>query len=134
MRLEKVVELRDGVKVTVRELTPKILRNLLVGLPQEELEKQIADFFIHGLEEVISLLGDCIEIEGVSVQELSFSEIEKVWEAFREVNRSFFALLTLTGAISELTFQPKTQSEILKNSASASRKKDLPTSGTTAGV
>ena len=132
MRLEKVVELRDGVKVTVRELTPKILRNLL-SQAENVRELSFRELLAERISEVVGLLGDCLELKGENWENLSFSEIETVINAFKEVNKAFFGLMSLSAILTGAREELSTLSEKLKKPASYSQKEDTGNAGTTAG-
>jgi len=93
MRLERRIEL-DGIgQVVVRELTPRIVRNLLSQIPDEEELKNMTllEYAKKFMLDFFEFLGDCIELpNGYTYQDLSYSAIEKIMQAFSEVNEAFF--------------------------------------------
>lgn len=92
MRLEKKVPIRD-FQVTVRELTPRVVRNILAQLPTEEELKtmSVMEYVQKFALDLLNLLGDCIELpNGTTPEDLAFSEIEEIMKAFTEVNQAFF--------------------------------------------
>lgn len=90
MRLTKSVTLGQKRTATVRELRVRDVQNVFAQL--EELQTvTIQEIVAHRLHELIGLLDDCIEQpKGEDLEDLTFSEIEAIREAFMEINAPFF--------------------------------------------
>ena len=112
MRNSKVVELDDKRKVTLRELRVQDVRNALA----EEEKLKALDFSSlikdeTQLADLMNLLGDCVELSPEAmVADLSFSELEEIGGAFRELNAPFFRMLGLIGIILPGAAQPTSAS------------------------
>lgn len=95
MRLQKVIRLDDKRSVTLNELRVKDARHLMAqakNLEQLEIRMLLSERF----DEVASLLGDCVQCpKGETLDDLSFSEVQALKDAFLEVNAAFLDLLGL---------------------------------------
>jgi len=91
MRKHKVLEDIGGRPVTVYEIRP---RDILGWLGDEQNIKDI--------EKGKELLAQCCSLTVDEILDLYPSESEQVWNAFEEVNASFFALLRATGVLDEV--------------------------------
>lgn len=97
MRLTKVIKLDDKRIVTLNELRVKDARQLMAqakNLEQLEIRTLLTERF----DEVFSLLGDCVQCpKGETLDDLSFSEVQRVKDGLLEVNAAFLDLLGLLG-------------------------------------
>ena len=91
MRKHKVLSDIGGRPVTVFEIRP---RDILGWLGDEATLKD--------LEKGKELLAQCCSLTVNEILDLYPSESEQVWQAFEEVNASFFALLRATGVLDEV--------------------------------
>lgn len=91
MRKTKTLENIGGKPVTVYEIRP---RDILGWLGDEKSIKDI--------EKGKELLAQCCTLTVDEIIDLYPSESELVWNAFEEVNASFFALLRATGVMDEV--------------------------------
>ena len=95
MRLQKVIRLDDKRSVTINELRVREARHLMAqakNLEQLEIRMLLSERF----DEVASLLGDCVQCpKGETLDDLSFSEVQTIKDAFLEVNAAFLDLLGL---------------------------------------
>lgn len=91
MRKHKVLSDIGGKPVTVYEIRP---RDILGWLGDEATLKD--------LEKGKELLAQCCTLTVDEIIDLYPSESERVWNAFEEVNASFFALLRATGVLDEV--------------------------------
>ena len=91
MRKHKVLSDIGGRPVTVFEIRP---RDVLGWLGDEATLKD--------LEKGKELLAQCCSLTVNEILDLYPSESEQVWQAFEEVNASFFALLRATGVLDEV--------------------------------
>lgn len=91
MRKTKTLDDIGGKPVTVYEVRPRdILSFLAEGDGIKDLER--------GKE----LLAQCCTLTLDEIIDLYPSESEQVWQAFEEVNASFFGLLRATGVLDEV--------------------------------
>jgi len=132
MRLSKTVDLGEGRTAVVHEMQVQFVRNLLINIKGELAELQIEELLGERFTELISLSSELIELPGnESIDNLAFSELKAIWEAFKEVNAAFFDLTGLvTGLISNMNaLQP-----ISTKAAASSSNADMPASAATAGA
>lgn len=94
MRLTKTINIDKTRTATVNELRVKDARNIILqaktlhDVPTNEL-------LTERFGDLVNLLGDCVELpDGTGLDDLTFSEIQKIKEALLEVNAAF---LDLTG-------------------------------------
>ena len=91
MRRSKIITINKGQEVTVREITPLMVIDLLkMDASEGEQESWSMEAFDSLCREGCGL--SCKELAG-----LYGSEIEAVWEAFKEVNTFFFKTAALLG-------------------------------------
>jgi hypothetical protein len=96
MRKQKTLKLRDDLSVTVLELTPRDIKNAL-GLTQKGGEIDFERLLTQDWDDAIAKLAGVIQADQGSLEDLSFSEIAEVKDAFMEVNAAFFDLLGSLG-------------------------------------
>jgi hypothetical protein len=95
MRKRKIVKIDDR-EVTILELRTKDWRKLFA-----DLENLGQDGLKGHLEEVLSLATDLTLDD---LDEMAPSEIDLIWEAFEEVNKSFFGKLRKMGISEKFLF------------------------------
>jgi hypothetical protein len=91
MRKQKTLKLRDDLSVTVLELRPRDIKHAL-SLMQDgdvDFEKLLKENW----DDAIEKLSGVVREDQCDLEELSFSELAEVKEAFMEVNAAFFDLL-----------------------------------------
>lgn len=91
MRITKVIKIDDR-EITVKELRVKDIRQLIEKA--EELDK--------GFEQMEDMLPLATDLNVADIEAMAPSELEKVWDAFREVNAVFFDLVVKTGIVKEV--------------------------------
>ena len=97
-KVEKI-ELDNGTKVTISELTVKDVIGVLDGLGALEEISSIKDAWGHIQGQILN------HIEGLTKDEfsdLSFSELKIVYDTFKKVNTDFFALCQAAGVMTAL--------------------------------
>lgn len=92
MRNIKIIELQGGRIAEVKELSVKDVRRLVFGMVGVDIKNILGDRF----QETVALLGDCVQLPDDELfDDLSFTDANKVFEAFTELNQSFLDLLGL---------------------------------------
>lgn len=86
MRLEKTIELRDGVKVTVRELT---IRDVLLLCPVFEGEAPLRQRLLSNFDLVRKVIASTTE-PSQDIESLGATDVSRVLEGFFQVNHDFF--------------------------------------------
>lgn len=77
MRRQKIIPLDDGRSVTLNELRVRDARNIMAMAGMLE-QVDIKDLFTHRFDELVGLLGDCVQMpKGETLEDLSFSEVRK---------------------------------------------------------
>ncbi|MEN8196874.1 MAG: hypothetical protein ABFS30_10240 [Pseudomonadota bacterium] len=98
MRLSKTAKLDDSRTVTVRELRVKDVRNFVASLDGDLGGMDFAKLLKDEFDDLAGRLAGCVELpDGENLDDLSFGEIDQLWQAFREVNAPFFGLLARLG-------------------------------------
>lgn len=124
MRDQKIVEIqideKTTVKVTVKELTVKEILDLGNKIISNERPETVTlDNVKNALNANLSLV-----IEGMDVSELvelAPSDLEKLFDAFKEVNKSFLAIAEEVGLMNLLTNMKETlKQDYLKSLADLS--------------
>lgn len=100
MQKQKIITVEGGT-ITVKELRVKDVRYLIDEAKHFE-NMDLKTLFFEHLDEVMAALKPLIDTD-VPIDELSFSELEQIKEAFLAVNDSF---LTLTGMADLLKPEP----------------------------
>lgn len=100
MRKQKTIKI-DEKEITVRELRVKDIRNII-----EQADKLISG----GLDQIEKILPLTTDLTLSQIEDMAPSELQIIWNAFREVNACFFDLVAKTGLAE--TFK----SSILKDS------------------
>lgn len=130
MRKQKTIKIDDR-EITVRELKVKHIRAMLDQSASLGPNAQFADFLLHARE----LLPVATTLTADEMSELAPSELQMVWEAFREVNAVFFDLLTRAGVGEALEKMiRKILEESLSDPFAPSFPAGIPTPGSTAGA
>lgn len=97
MRNIKNIKLDDNRSVTLLELRVRDVRRAMgeaKNLENISIDELIGERF----NEVAHLLGDCVQLpEGETLEDLTFSEITAIKNAFIEVNTAFLDLMGLAG-------------------------------------
>jgi hypothetical protein len=131
MRKQKTLKLRDDLSVTVLELTPRDIKNAL-GLTQKGGELDFEKLLTQDWDDAIAKLAGVIQADPGSLEDLSFSEIADVKDAFMEVNAAFFDLLGSLGL--KLGAVGLSSSVVSTEPASYSLSEDTQASSATAGA
>lgn len=106
-RLQKVVELRPDLIVTVLELRPIDLRAFL-SYTGKVSGADLQELILSDWENILHHIGGIIRADVGNLTDISFSEILQLIDVVLEVNQSFFALMGTLGAKQET---PKTPSQ-----------------------
>lgn len=133
MRIEKTIDLGDARTVTVRELRVGQVRQALAQAKGGALDIEMGALLAGDLGAQVARLGDCIEFGGGTLDDLTFGELTEIWDAFREVNSPFFALLAQLGLDLGLAPAMAPSSATSTASAAPSSSADTSASGTTDG-
>lgn len=100
---EKSVTLRGGVKVLVQEVSVRRVMKVLPFLPakkaEEGMEAEPEKPFIENLDE---LLASVCGLSAEGLLDMYPSDIEQLWQAFREVNSFFFKMAEKLGLTEQL--------------------------------
>jgi hypothetical protein len=96
MRKQKTLKLNDDITVTVLELRPRDLKHA-IGLIQGGGDFDFQKLITEDWDDALAKLSGVIRADQGSLEDLSFSEIEEVRDAFVEVNTSFLDLLNKMG-------------------------------------
>ncbi len=97
MRKTKTIKI-DNKEIVVRELRVKDIRNML-----SKSDK------LDGVNDVFAMLPACVNLEPAELDEYAPSELQLIYDAFKEVNAVFFSLAAKSGIFGIL------KSSILKN-------------------
>lgn len=116
--MKQDVVLLEDVTVTIRELTPRDIQFVMSNL--SDLISG-GDFTMGSLsgekyDQIMTLLKRICQVEGKrELDDLGFSEFEKIYETFKEVNSSFFLILGMGSQMAQVpeAEQPMTQGESL---------------------
>jgi hypothetical protein len=92
MRKQKTIALSETAKITVLELRPRDIKHAL-GLMQGGADLDFEKLLTENWDDALAKLGGVIQVDGIELEDLSFSEIAEAKEAFMEVNAAFFDLL-----------------------------------------
>jgi hypothetical protein len=92
MRKQKTIKLSNSAAVTVLELRPRDIKHAL-GLTQGGANLDFEKLLTEDWDDAVAKLGGVIQADGIELEDLSFSEIGEVKEAFMEVNAAFFDLI-----------------------------------------
>ena len=82
----------DDFKVTIKEITPRDARNLISNVKEvfDNPNIDVMNFIQDKYDLVVDLTKSFIVMpEGKSPDELAFSDIDKIVEEFKKVNKSF---------------------------------------------
>lgn len=96
MQLRKVVPVENGT-VTVRELRVKDVRSLMADAGRFS-DMDVKELFLDRLDEAAAFLSPLLDLDGVLLEDLTFTELLAVKDAFMEVNHSFLAITGLAAA------------------------------------
>lgn len=99
MRKQKTIKI-DEKEITVRELRVKDIRDII-----EQGDKIVSG----GLEQIEEILPLATDLTLSQIEDMAPSELQTIWNAFREVNAAFFDLAAKTGIAEAL------KSSILKD-------------------
>jgi hypothetical protein len=92
MRLTKNVTLGPKRTATLRELRVGDVQNVFAQL-QDIQTITIAELATTRLHDVVGLIGDCVECPpGETIEDLTFSEVAQLYQAFMELNAPFLRL------------------------------------------
>jgi len=121
MRKHKTIKVDDN-EITVHELRVRDIRQLMdIGDDMEG--KPLAD----AIPEALKL---CTDLPADRLEDMAPSEIQTVWEAFREVNAVFFDLAAKSGMVDQLKAAFQTHlTEFAADSSSAAIKTPSTTGG-----
>lgn len=130
MRKEKIVTIDDR-KITVYELKAKHIRDLVQKL--ESLGNDTAPGALFA--EIQELFPLATDLDPDGLWEMAPSEVQVLWDAFREVNAVFFGLLSRAGVSEALGAELRKliQSALTEASASLSQE-GTPSPGSTDGA
>jgi hypothetical protein len=92
MRKQKTIALSETARVTVLELRTRDIKHAL-GLMQGGVNLDFEKLLTENWDDAFAKLQGVIQPDGIELEDLSFSEIAEVKEAFMEVNAAFFGLL-----------------------------------------
>lgn len=92
MRKQKTIKI-DETEVTVRELRVKDIRMII-----EQGDKLVGG----GLDEIEKILPLATDLTIAQIEDMAPSELQTVWNVFREVNAVFFELVAKTGIVETL--------------------------------
>ena len=127
MRLEKKIDLGDGRSVTVKELRIKDIRKIVIeGAALYDVG--FLEMLTDGFDNVLHLFSDCIDLTSQEIEDLSCSEVQAIYEAFKELNAFFFDQIEFVGGAAD--FKPA----ISTGPASSSSDTATGTSSTTDGA
>jgi len=87
MRKQKTIKI-DEKEITARELRVKDIRNII-----EQGDKLISG----GLDQIEKILPLATDLTLSQIEDMAPSELQTIWNAFREVNACFFDLVAKTG-------------------------------------
>lgn len=93
----------DGIKIQIKEVTPRDAKKIIASIGEifGDKDLDIATFITDKYDLVIELTKEFIIVDpGHSIDELGFSDIDKIIESFKEVNQSFLGKLVMMGIIS----------------------------------
>lgn len=96
MRKQKTLKLNDEITVTVLELRPRDLKHA-IGLMQSGGDFDFRKLITENWDDALAKLSGVIRADRGALEDLSFSEIKEVRDAFVEVNTSFLDLLNKLG-------------------------------------
>jgi hypothetical protein len=96
MRKQKTIALSDTAKVTLMELRPRDIKHTL-GMMQGGADLDFEKLLTENWDDALAKLQGVIQADGIELEDLSFSEIAEVKDAFMEVNAAFFGLLSGLG-------------------------------------
>ena len=99
MRKQKTIKI-DEQEITVKELRVKDIRNII-----EQGDKIVSK----GLDQIEKILPLATDLTLSQIEDMAPSELQIIWDAFREVNAAFFDLVAKTGLVEAL------KSSILKD-------------------
>ena len=99
MRKQKTIKI-DSMEITVRELRVKDIRDII-----EQGDKTVSG----GLDQIEKILPLATDLTLSQIEDMAPSELQTIWNAFREVNAAFFDLVAKTGIAEAL------KSSILKD-------------------
>lgn len=99
MRKQKTIKI-DSMEITARELRVKDIRNII-----EQGDKLVSG----GLDQIEKILPLATDLTLSQIEDMAPSELQTIWNAFREVNAAFFDLVAKTGIAEAL------KSSILKD-------------------
>lgn len=92
MRKQKTIKI-DSKEVTVKELRVKDIRMII-----EQGDKIVGG----GLDQIEKILPLATNLTIAQIEDMAPSELQLVWNAFREVNAVFFDLVAKTGIVETL--------------------------------
>lgn len=99
MRKQKTIKI-DEQEITVKELRVKDIRNII---------EQGDELVNGGLDQIEKILPLATDLTLSQIEDMAPSELQTIWDAFREVNAAFFDLVAKTGLVEAL------KSSILKD-------------------
>ena len=92
MRKQKTIKI-DAKEITVRELRVKDIRDII-----ERGDKLVGE----GLDQIEDILPLATDLTLPEIEDMAPSELQTIWDAFREVNAVFFDLVAKTGIVETL--------------------------------
>jgi uncharacterized protein YdeI (YjbR/CyaY-like superfamily) len=98
MRKQKIIKI-DAKEITVRELRVKDIKEII------EKGENLSE----GLNQIADILPLATDLTLDQIEDMAPSELQIIWDAFREVNAVFFDLVAKTGIVETL------KSSILKD-------------------
>ena len=99
MRKQKTIKI-DEKEITIKELRVKDIRDII-----EQGDKIVSG----GLDQIEKILPLATDLPLSQIEDMAPSELQIIWNAFREVNAAFFDLVAKTGLVEAL------KSSILKD-------------------
>lgn len=92
MRKQKIIKIDDS-EIKVSELRVKDIRGLI---------DQSGEIMDGGIEQIEKMLPLATDLTLSQIENMAPSELQVVWDAFREVNAVFFGLVAKTGILETL--------------------------------
>lgn len=102
-RLDKMVQIGD-FNVLVKEITVSQMREIYAGVIEDFGNIDLADLLSQPLDEMLKRLAPYIQVIGddANMEDMTFSELEKLYVAFKEVNASFFKVVPIDEILANL--------------------------------
>ena len=123
MRESKIIKLDDDRQVKVKELRFKEVRFILKELAKNgEVDISLEEIFTTRLDEFEEVINSIVDFpSGETLDDMSFSELDLIYQGSKEVNPTFLALMQQTGfgpAVKREKEEPETSETLTEQPSS----------------